>query len=181
MFSTKMIGDLQCMFQHRGIVDIPIAHPVQITTLVVVYTDEKHRTNHLLYNTFESIKKGITSTIFRHALSRVDIPTHVTILSPTFSMPAARFLASQDDIPFTVEVIEHRVFSYDRMESMLVPEYRVMQQEEVNAWEQKLKVGREKWPCISSGDPIMKYLGIKVGSCVAFQDYHNGHSMRSVV
>jgi DNA-directed RNA polymerase subunit H (RpoH/RPB5) len=169
------------MFHHRGVVDLPLAHPVQITTLVVAYTNESHGTTHLLYNTFESVKKGITSTIFQHALGRAEVPTHVTILSPTFSMPAARFLASRDDIPFTVEVIEHRVFSYDRMESMLVPEYRTMSLDEITGWEKRLKVGREKWPCIASTDPIMKYLGIKAGSCVAFQDYHNGHSMRSVI
>ena len=179
MFSPKMKGDLECMFGHRN-VEPPLFHPIQITTLVVFYTGDDHGSQNLLYNTFESVKKNITSTIFQHALNRAEIPKHITILSPTFSMPAARFLTEQK-VPFTVEVIEHRVFSYDRMDSMLVPEYRTMTMSEVVAWETRLKVGRAKWPAISVNDPIMKYLGVGIGSCVAFQDYHNGHTMRTVI
>jgi DNA-directed RNA polymerase subunit H (RpoH/RPB5) len=166
------------MYRHRQVVPV-LSHPIQITTLVVFYTEEDHGTQNLLYNTFESVKKGITTTIFQHALNRVNVPTHITILSPTFSMPAARFLSDQD-VPFTVEVIEHRIFSYDRMESMLVPEYRVMTESEITEQEKKLKVGREKWPEILGTDPIIKYLGIGLGSCVSFQDYHNGSIMRTV-
>jgi DNA-directed RNA polymerase subunit H (RpoH/RPB5) len=168
------------MYGHRQVDNPPLYHPVQITTLVVVCTTENQESKHLLYNTFESIKKGITATIFQHAMNRHEIPTHITILSPTFSMPAARFLSEQET-PFTVEVIEHRIFSYDRMESMLVPKYRTLSSAEITSLENRLKVGREKWPCILSTDPIMRYLGIKTGSCVLFQDYHNGDMMRTVI
>lgn len=179
MFTPKMRSDLECMFSHRN-VEPPLSHPIQITTLVVLYTREDQSTRHLLYNTFESIKKGITTTIFQHALNQLQVPSHITILSPTYSMPAARFLTDQK-VPFTVEVIEHRVFSYDRMASTLVPEYRTMKNTEVLEWESRLKVNRDKWPAISHKDPIMRFLGITIDSCVAFQDYHNGHIMRTVI
>lgn len=101
-------------------------------------------------------------------LENTGVYTKSTIIysSISISRPALQYLLSFKG--WQIEYIEYELYSFDRMNSYLVPVYTILTEKQIRTIEKRHACPRDKWPKLLTSDPIAKYMGLKQKQCVMY-------------
>jgi hypothetical protein len=90
-----------------------------------------------------------------------DITRTALITGPTISKQSLSYIHSVSG-----EFVASWIYSFDRLQSVLVPNYTKMDEASIARFEDLHKCPRGNWPCIRSDDPLVQYLGFRPGMCL---------------
>jgi DNA-directed RNA polymerase subunit H (RpoH/RPB5) len=164
-----MFTRLKVLLRHRGY----STEPKETFVLSLVPKETNHVLIHVLQCGHTVIMQNNRSTKKSDITQIIDFMSNLSITkkniiftSVSISRPALIFLESFDD--WAIEYIESELYSFDRIDSCLVPRYTILTESDIQKIEKIHLASRSKWPILNSTDPIARYMGIYPGQCVSY-------------
>lgn len=116
-------------------------------------------------------KTAIGKTVAREVMSHMSHVGRLLVLYPAISSFAQAEFARPSGEGI-VEFFSHDDISVDKLQSRLVPRYKVLSEEDICVLETRLKLSRHKLPIMLQTDAMSHYLGFRKNNVIMAIDYN---------